>query len=167
MRTSILALTFLAITISSASAGLMEWSSDVEEDPFSGGIRVTVDFMSSLRSGVLIICDSSERGLLLRTIPGFTFEEGLSGFSPEIEIAIDGQRLLGQSGETGSVGDNLAVAQVQLTLENSRDFVKAFADANKQVAIKDGISDRPHLLTARGSTKAGAQLVKCMEAQAQ
>ena len=37
--------------------------------------------------------------------------------------------------------------------------------AKRQIAVKDGISDRPYLLTASGSTKAGAALVKCMEGQ--
>jgi hypothetical protein len=52
-----------------------------------------------------------------------------------------------------------------LTVDNAWLFVDAFDGARKQVAIKDGISDRPHLLTAAGSSKAGAALVKCMEGQ--
>lgn len=148
-----------------AMAGFGQWSVETEEDPFSGGKRVTVDYSSSIRSGVIIICDTSEAGLMVRAIPGYAFEPVLAGATPEIEFAFDGKRLLGQSGETGAVGDNLAASQTTLSKENSQAFVEAFAAAKKQIAIKDGISDRPHLLTARGSTKAGAALVECMKSQ--
>ncbi|MDB5524563.1 MAG: hypothetical protein JWM58_2326 [Rhizobium sp.] len=150
-----------------AAAGFNRWSSETEQDPFSGGKRVTVDYMSSIRSGVLIICDTKETGVMVRAIPGFVFEDTLSAATPEIEFAIDGVRILGQIGQTGAVGDNLAVAQTMLTKENAETFVAAFAGARKQVAVKDGISDRPYLLSARGSTKAGEDLVGCMNGQAQ
>lgn len=148
-----------------ARADFLRWSAETEEDPFSGGRRVTVNFMSSIRSGVFIICDTAEQGLTIRAIPGFAYETGLEFLTPEIEFAFDGKRLLGQSGRTGSVGDNLAAAETTLTVENSWLFAEAFDGARKQIAIKDGISDRPHLLTAAGSSKAGAALVKCMEGQ--
>lgn len=150
-----------------AMAGFQIWSSEIEEDPFSGGKRVTVSFMSSPRSGVVVICDSAEKGLMVRAIPGYAYSDSLSGMSTEIEFAFDGKRLLGQAGETGAVGDNLAVSQTMLSKENAALFVEAFAGATKQVAIKDGMSDRPHLMTARGSTKAGAALVTCMKSQAE
>jgi hypothetical protein len=156
---------FLTSAIS-ASAGFDRWTSESEDDPFSGGNRTTVDYSTSVRSGVLIICDTAEPGLLVRAVPGFAFEAGLSDMKPEMEFAIDGSRVLGQAGRVGAVGDNVAAAETMLSKENSEAFVKAFAAAAKQIAIKDGISDRPFLLSARGSTKAGAALVKCMTEQA-
>lgn len=148
-----------------ASAGMASWTSEVEKDPFSGGQRVTVTNMTSFRSGVLIICDSAEQGLMVRIIPGFAAPEQLKGYEPHIEFAVDEKLLFGQGGETGSVGDNLAIAQTKLTPQNAQIFVSAFSKAKKQVAIKDGISDRPQLLSARGSTKAGSELSGCMEKQ--
>lgn len=165
MRKLIFILVALASTAGPAAADFNRWSSETEQDPFSGGKRVTVDYMSSLRSGVIIICDTKETGLMIRAIPGFTFTDVLVGATPEMEFAIDGVRIMGQSGQTGAVGDNLAVAQTMLTKENAETFVAAFAGARKQVAIKDGISDRPYLLSARGSTKAGGDLVSCMDGQ--
>lgn len=158
---------FLAALVAAAPAhaDFMSWSAETEEDPFSGGRRVTVNFMSSIRSGVFIICDTAEQGLTVRAIPGFAYSPVLEGVYPEIEFAFDGKRLLGQHGRTGSVGDSLAAAETVLTVENSWLFVEAFDGARKQIAIKDGISDRPHLLTAAGSSKAGAALVRCMEGQ--
>lgn len=165
MRKWVLSVMFFVSIAAPAMAGFQQWSVDTEDDPFSGGKRVTVDFMSSIRSGVIVICDTAETGLMFRAIPGFVFDSRLEGLTPEIEFAIDGARLLGQTGKTGVVGDNLAAAQVMLTKENAESLVAAFATAKKQIAIKDGISDRPHLLTARGSTKASASLLTCMKLQ--
>jgi hypothetical protein len=166
MGRKILAVIALLASTSPAFAGLFDWSLKTDDDPFSGGQRVTVDITTSIRSGVVIICDSAEKGLLVRAIPGFAFSSDLQSFEPQMEFAIDGQRLFGQSGHTGSVGDNTAIAETMLTEDNAKTFVQAFAKAKKQVAIKDGISDRPYLLTAQGTTKAGAALVTCMGKQA-
>nr|WP_298095977.1 hypothetical protein [uncultured Shinella sp.] len=136
-----------------------------EDDPFSGGNRTTVSYSSSTRSGVIIFCDTAKQGLTVRAVPGFAFEDSLNDITPELEFAIDGKRLVGQSGTVGTVADNLAVSETALSVGNSETFVVAFVRAEKQVAIKDGISDRPHLLKARGSTKAGAALVRCMAGQ--
>lgn len=157
--------TILLLSSAPAFAGFDRWTVESEDDPFSGGNRTTVDYFTSIRSGVLIICDTAEPGLMIRAIPGFAFNDSLSGYTPEMEFAVDGARVLGQSGHVGAVGDNVAAAQTQLSKENSEAFVIAFAAATKQIAIKDGISDRPFLLTARGSTKAGAALVRCMTSQ--
>lgn len=148
-----------------ALAGFESWSVESEDDPFSGGNRTTVDYSNSMRSGVVIICDTAHPGLMIRAVPGFAMEASLSEFKPTMEFAIDGKRVLGQEGKVGAVGDNIATAETMLTKENSAAFVEAFAAAQKQIAIRDGISDRPFLLTARGSTKAGAALVKCMAGQ--
>lgn len=148
-----------------ALAGFESWSVESEDDPFSGGNRTTVAYSSSMRSGVIIFCDTAKTGLSVRAVPGFAFEDSLNDITPELEFAIDGKRLLGQSGAVGAVGDNMAASETTLSVGNSEIFVVAFVAAQKQIAIKDGISDRPHLLKARGSTKAGAALVKCMAGQ--
>ncbi|MGI2032139.1 hypothetical protein ACRQ1B_07065 [Rhizobium panacihumi] len=121
--------------------------------------------MSSIRSGVVIFCDSAETGLVVRAIPGFAHVAALEDMKPDLEFAIDGAKLLTQQGSTGAVGDNLAVAEAKLSVEDANRFVAAFAKAKKQIALKDGISDRPHLLPALGSTKAGEALLQCMKKQ--
>lgn len=166
MRILLIAFGMLSCLVVPASAGFERWTADTEDDPFSKGKRVTVDFMTSIRSGVLLICDSSEKGFLLRAVPGFVFNNSdMSDVEPEVEIAIDGQRLFGQKGEIGSVGDNLAVSQFMLSPKNAKAFLAAFTAAKKQVAIKDGISDRPYLLSARGSSKAAVALESCLSLQ--
>lgn len=148
-----------------AAADFLRWSAETDNDPFTGGQRVTVSYMSSLRSGVFIICDTAEEGLIVRAVPGFTYTPMMEAVTPTLEFAFDGKRVLGQEGRTGAVGDSLATAETQLSVENSWLFAEAFAGAKRQIAIKDGISDRPHLLKASGSTKAGAALVRCMQMQ--
>ena len=160
-----LAVALLALGGGEAHAGFKTWSTKVESDPFSGGTKVTVDFASTITSGILVVCDTSQNGMMVRSVPGFSFSDALKDYKPILEFAIDGSRLLGQQGETNSVGDNLAVAQVQLTHYHAEALAYAFTRAKKQIAIKDGISDRPFLLGVAGSSKAGAALTRCLGKQ--
>lgn len=148
-----------------ANAGLRQWTSESEADPFSGGKKVSVDYMDTLRSGVLISCDTAESGMQIRAIPGFDYVSNLALVSPSASFAIDGSRLLDADGETAQVGNNLAAVNIDLDAAQAIKFVKAFAASKRQIAIQDGISDKPHLLTASGSTKAGKVLLGCLEAQ--
>lgn len=154
-----------ASSITSASADFMRWSVETESDPFSGGQKVLVNYMSTIRSGVFIVCDTAEPGIRVRAVPGWAYVPDLALIEPTIEFAFDGERLFGAKGSTGAVGDNIAAAEVLLNDEQARQFVTAFAAAKRQVAIKDGISDQPHLLKASGSTKAGQALVGCLDKQ--
>ncbi|HZG29925.1 MAG TPA: hypothetical protein VE079_15835 [Ensifer sp.] len=158
-------LLLVALGGSEAAAGFKSWTTKVEDDPFSGGTKVTVDFASSLTSGILIRCDTSQNGMMVRSVPGFRTSDALKDYKPILEFAIDGKRLLGQQGETATVGNDLAVAQVQLTHYHAEALAYAFTKAKKQIAIKDGISDRPFLLGVSGSSKAGAALTRCLGKQ--
>lgn len=155
----------LAVSTNLAVADFLRWSAEIENDPFSGGRKVTVNYMSSLRSGIFIFCDSAEPGVRVRAVPGWAYDADLALIEPTLEFAFDGKRLLGAKGSTGSVGDNLAAAEVALQGDQARQFVEAFGTAQKQVAVKDGISDRPHLLKANGSTKSGQQWSACLSRQ--
>ena len=148
-----------------SQAGFREWSVDKEADLFSGGDSVSVGFMTSFRSGVMLLCDSAKEGLTIRSIPGFTYDARLEAFKPTLKFAFDGKFLFDAEGEVGAVGDNLAISQTQIKGEQAKEFVKAFAAAKKQIAISDGISDKPQLLTARGSTTAGPAIVSCIDKQ--
>ncbi len=164
-RAYILASAIFLVAATSASAGLLQWSSEKEADPFSGGESISADFMSSLRSGVFVLCDSAKPGIIVRAIPGFAYDARLAEFKPKMKFAFDGKLLFVQDGETGSVGDNLAISQTHLEGVAAKMFVEAFVAAKKQIAIDDGIADKPHLLTARGSTAAGQAIVGCVSKQ--
>lgn len=163
-RISLIILTILASN-SVAQADFQRWSHEKEADPFTGGQKVTVDYMDTLRSGVLITCDTSGSGLTVRAIPGFDFDQRIEGFAAQVSFAIDGQLLLTAKGRTGAVGNNLAAVDAALTHKEAEKLLEKFTAAKKQVAIKDGIADKPHLLTARGSTEAGRALQSCLKAQ--
>ena len=113
----------------------------------------------------MLLCDSAQDGLTIRSIPGFAYDSRLDGFTPTLKFAFDGKLLFDSEGEVGKVGDNLAISQVQIKGDQARQFVNAFAAAKKQIAISDGISDKPQLLTARGSTTAGPAIVACIDKQ--
>lgn len=153
------------MVVTPALADFERWTAEVEKDPFSGGTKVIADYMSSMRSGVFIFCDSATDGIRVRAIPGFAMEPGMSDLKPMMEFAIDGKRLISSGGRVVSVGDGIAAAESTLVGVNADIFVDAFAGAKKQVAIKDGISDAPHLLRASGSTASGKQLSECIKSQ--
>ncbi|AQS41500.1 MAG: Hypothetical protein BHV28_08010 [Candidatus Tokpelaia hoelldobleri] len=163
MKKVLLAIGMLAVSINNAVAGFNNWDYEMENNPFSGGIKIYSINMTSIRSGVAILCDSSEKAIKIRSIPGFVYDSSLDYVTPEIKIAIDGDIILiGLEGRTGSVGDNLAMSEAKLEGDDARIFLTAFKKAARQVAIENGISTGPILLTARGSTKTGQALEKCL-----
>lgn len=166
MRGKIVGALFFLAAVTPARADFERWSAEVDNDPFTKGQRVVVSYMSTVRSGVFIFCDSAKESFSVRAIPGFAYDQALEAMSPKMSFAIDGNVVLEDiDAETGSVGDNLAAAEVTLSANQASILVDAFMKAGKQVAIQDGISDQPHLLRARGSTKAGGALQKCLDLQ--
>jgi hypothetical protein len=162
-----IAIALIAALVSAqpALAGLERWTAEVTDDPFSKGTRVVVDYMSSLRSGVLIFCDTKQSGVKIRALPGYVFQGLMADLTPKMEIAVDGEMVISGDAEVGSVGDNLTAVEVDFDKGLSQLFVDKFAVAQRQVALKDGMSDAPYLLSARGSTKAAGLLKKCVDDQ--
>ena len=152
--------------VSPAFAGFERWTIGREADPFSGGQKVMIDYSSSIRSGVFIECDSSEEGLEVRSLAGWDIDGSLIGTSAETSIAIDGSIVI-ESSESmvGACGESIACTSAKLSKEKAKVFATAMVGAKKQVALKDGISDKPFLLRASGSTSAGQALLECLEKQ--
>lgn len=147
-----------------AHAGGGRWTADVESDPFTKGTKVSLDYSAADNSGVAILCDTTQQGIAeIRAVPGYAYAPILKGKSPRVAVAVDGNILFELSGYTGSVGDNLAAVGGFMTAEQAREFAEAFTAAKKQIAIKDGISDRPYLLTTAGSTASGKALLSCLD----
>jgi len=162
LRTVAVAVFFLA-GASDAYSGFRNWTAEKETDPFTGGIRVTAGYHDSVRFAVWIVCDTRVSGLTIRIVPGYAHSANLVGFRPRMDIAIDGEILLTAiDGWTAPVGDNLAAANYSLSPDVAQRLAAAMINARKQIAIRDGISDRAHLLTARGSTKTGQQMATCI-----
>jgi hypothetical protein len=164
LRRVALVLSLLAISASGAKADFGSWSTEVKDDPFSGGQIVTADFMSTLRSGVFIFCDSTKNGLRIRSVPGFEFAPGMT-YAEWMRLAIDGKLFAPLIPSVGSVGANLAASEGLMLPDMEADFIKAFTNAKRQIAVKDGISDQPQILSADGSTETGKKLLACMQKQ--
>jgi len=113
-------LTVTAAYSSPALADFQRWSVGIEDDPFSGGKKVSVDYSETIRSGALIQCDTSQQGLRFRVVPGYVHTPVLEYATPTLEFAIDGKRLFAVKGTTGSVGDNLAIVRRQGFWDNRR-----------------------------------------------
>ena len=168
MERATLALTLgLSLFANQASAGFETWSAEVEEDPFSGGKNVEIGYSTSMRSGVFLSCNSSAKILTIKIITGWAYEPSLALISPEVEVMTDGKPIGKYSGRTGAFGDNVAGVIVELTGKNADRISQAFIASMTQIAFKDGISDRPHLLKAKGSTKTGHQMTLCLHGQGQ
>jgi hypothetical protein len=156
-----LAVAAVVTSASAAQAGFDRWTVESEKDPFTGGTRVTVSLLTSIRSGVNMFCDSAYPGLTIRIVPGYAFEAGFKSASPSVRVAVDEQIVQEAVGQLASVGENFAAIEVNIVSYEARSLINAMMKAQKQIAIDDGFSDRPHLLTARGSTKAGEALQGC------
>ncbi|WP_242220022.1 hypothetical protein [Shinella zoogloeoides] len=161
------ALLALVVFASPAAAGFNSWTSESTPDPFTGGVKVEVNYSSSLRSGIFILCDSADHGLEVRAIAGWDYVADLDKLDAEGKIAVDGKVILDVKGKPGAYGNNVAGVSFVLKLDEARTLVDALAGAQSQVAIKDGISAEPHLMGARGSTKSASSLQKCLSAQLQ
>jgi hypothetical protein len=87
-------LVLLSVSSWPVNAGFDRWTADKKSDPFSGGQKVTVTNMSSMRSGIVIFCDSAETGLTVRAIPGYAYQAALALIEPDIQFAFDGKKML-------------------------------------------------------------------------
>ena len=150
-----------ALTATPVAAGFDRWTHEVEQDPFSGESSVTVSYSTSIRSGVIMFCGGGKPGITIRAVPGYEFTATLDGFEPAVAIAVDGKVVAETVGKIGVVGANLAAAEATFHRDQMLDLLKAFEGAVRQIAIRDGMSDRPFLLTARGSTAAARAMKAC------
>ena len=164
MRFTYLSVLMFAFWSSVANAGFDRWTFDVKSDPFSGGEMVIANLSTSVRSGILLMCETKKAAIKVRAVPGYAFTPDMEGQQSVMEFAIDGRRLFSQGAIIGSVGDNQAAIEAIISKANALEFATKFAEAKEQIAIKDGISDRPYLLPVRGSTAAGTALLRCLEA---
>ncbi|KGF71178.1 hypothetical protein LL06_00875 [Hoeflea sp. BAL378] len=159
------AVALFAMSCGSAHAGFDQWTYEKTSDPFSGGEKVEVDYSTSMRSGIFITCDTAGNGLDVRAIAGWEYDPALKAMKPAGKFAFDGEVLFGAEGVTGAFGPNIAGVQFDLAAKDAAAFSAAMKSARSQIAVQDGISNKPHLLTARGSTKAGDELLKCLSTQ--
>lgn len=155
--------TLIAMASAPAEAGFDRWSAETKYDPFTKGEQVTVSYMDSMRSGAAIICDAASSEVMIRVVPGYAFEQVMIDDTPKMAVAFDDVIMDLGTGEATSVGDNFAAVQVKVDLFTANRFSRLFRDAKRQIAFKDGMSERPMIMTARGSGRAGNDLARCIQ----
>jgi len=169
MKRTIATLALIAMTgatVTTADAGYRRWSSKATQNPFSGGMNVDILYVSGRRSQIQVGCKSNENGVKVTILAGWDYSPRLAAAKPKMRVAIDGSMLLdGIEGSIGSYGQNIAGMEYHLKGADARSFIGAISKAQRQIAIEDGASSSPHLLTARGSTKSASNLAKCYNAQ--
>ena len=156
----------VGISVGPASAGFERWTAEVKKNPFSSGTDVSLNYSVSQRQAVLLTCDSGQSGVRLIAIPGYEATATSLLYEPTMKIAVDGEIILeGLKGSVSAFGANLAGVSVDLAKSDADKLTDAFVSARRQIAVEDGMSSRPFLLTARGSTAAARKLKTCYLAQ--
>jgi hypothetical protein len=157
------------LMVGSANAGWKKWSSDVKTDPFTKGEKVFLGFSLSTSSSLIVRCDTSQTGIEVRAIPGWRGDNSLLDRKPEVKLAIDGDLLFTNQKIDTNVnlygGDYLVGISAMLNRRQSEEFIARFVKAKRQIAMDDGMSTGPTITTARGSTRAGRALIKCLGKQ--
>ncbi|MFT3687976.1 hypothetical protein [Paenirhodobacter sp.] len=152
----------------------MAW--EPETDPFSGSNKITAFVLigsgfGARISGAAVICDTSEDGITVRAIPGYTHD---GSDSAAISLGAlnaafaDDKRLetvTVSDASAGTVGSDQLAIDLLLDKEASEAFLNAMAAARKSIMVKDGVNSGPIKLSARGSSAAAKKLLECVKAQ--
>ena len=166
MRQFVSAVLLSSAFVVPAAAGFDRWSIEKERDPFSGGEKITANNMSSLRSGMFVMCDTADSGLTVRAIAGWDATPAIVGKVAVSALAVDGDVLIENIFSIGGAyGANIAGVDAIISGVDVEKFLTAMIEAQRQIAFQDGISNGPMLLSARGSTASGRALKACIEKQ--
>lgn len=166
MRTILLGFTLIFATITTANAGFERWTAETKKNPFSGGVDVSVLYNLNRDAQIQVNCDSAKQGITITAIPGYEASSDSLAFKPTIRFAVDGEIILSDiAARTAAYGANLLGVVIELTKENADKFTDGLLSAKRQIAIEDGMSTEPFLLTAKGSTAAAQKVKQCYQAQ--
>lgn len=161
--------TTLAATVmmtSVAQAGFGRWTIETKRDPFAQSDKVTADYHLSRRSAVFIQCDTSKSGLTVKLIAGWRDDRGsVPGSVQTSAVAMDDKIVLNFVSQGATFGNLIAGVYAELSAEDSDKLIDAMINARQSMGFKDGISNGPLLVKARGSTKAGQSLQTCLSKQ--
>ncbi|MEP2945906.1 MAG: hypothetical protein ABJN11_16060 [Lentilitoribacter sp.] len=154
------------LTTNIAYAGFERWTTTAKNNPFSGGVDVSVLYNVSRDAQVQVQCDSGEQGITIVAIPGYEVTGGVLSLEPAVNIAIDGEIILSDvKARISAFGANLVGIVIKLEKQNADKLTDGFLSAQSQIALDDGISTKPFLLTAKGSTSAAKKVKQCYQAQ--
>lgn len=153
MRKMVLALAAL-LPATQAMAGLLQWSVTVKEDPFDNKGKMTLTYIDSRSSGVLIMCEQGSGTITIRRATSFPYDQSSPPTSVvQMAIIVDkGETHLGFAATdmlgTGNIGFDMERSD-----ESARRFLNEMRDGKSKMFMKIGEAD-PEQFSLRGSTKA-------------
>ena len=89
LRLILAAATIATAFAGSAHADFYRWSVVVEEDPFTNGNNITANYLTSIRSGLFLTCDSETKVLTIKAIAGYAYEADMTSYTPTAQVMID------------------------------------------------------------------------------
>ncbi len=143
-----------ALCASQAAAGIMQWSVDVKEDPFDSKGKMTLTYMDSPNSGVLIFCEQDSGKITIRRASSFPYDQSSPPVSVvEMAIIVDkGESHLGFA-STDMLGTGNIGFDMERTNDSARRLLDEMREGKSKMFMKLGEAD-PEEFSLRGSTKA-------------
>lgn len=139
---------------SPALADFQRWSVVVEDDPFDGKGRLSINYMDSLKSGVIILCEQGSNKITVRRASMFPFDQSSPpASSVTMALIVDrGESHLGFA-STGLLGTGNVGFDLVREGDSARRLLQEMKDGKSKLYIKLGEAD-PEQFSLRGSTKA-------------
>lgn len=150
----------VALCASHAAAGILQWSVDVEEDPFDNEGKMTLTYMDSPNSGVLIFCEQDSGKITIRRASSFPYDQGSPPVSAiEMAIIIDkGESHMGFA-STDMLGTGNIGFDMERTSESARRLLEELREGRSKMFMKLGEAD-PEQFSLKGSTKAAERALE-------
>lgn len=154
LKKLVLAITVLLTTATAALASVLQWSVTVKEDPFDNKGKMTLTYIDSRDSGVLIMCEQGSSTITIRRATSFPYDQSSPPASVvQMAIIVDkGESHLGFA-STDMLGTGNIGFDMERSDDSARRLLNEMRDGKSKMFMKIGEAD-PEEFSLRGSTKA-------------
>lgn len=159
MKKLLLALTML-LPATQAAAGVLQWSVTEKEDPFDNKGKMTLTYIDSRDSGVLIMCEQGSGKITIRRATSFPYDQSSPPASVvQMAIIVDkGESHLGFA-STDMLGTGNIGFDMERSDESAQRLLNEMRDGKSKMFMKIGEAD-PEQFSLRGSTKAAQRALE-------
>lgn len=160
MRLVMLAVAVLVTMSAAATASVLQWSVTVKEDPFDNKGKMTLTYIDSRDSGVLIMCEQGSGKITIRRATSFPYDQSAPPASVvQMAIIVDkGESHLGFA-STDMLGTGNIGFDMERSDDSARRLLNEMRDGKSKMFMKIGEAD-PEQFSLRGSTKAAQQALE-------
>ena len=163
MKRLFVALVAYSTSITTSIAGIDSWTSVSQEDSFTNGKIVQVEYIYKYGTGqIKIVCGDDYSGLLISMLNGEAFGSPNLEEWPSLSVAVDESVIFKRSPVNQEPYQISGIPTFLLTKEDSIKLASAFLTATKQIALKNESNKATMLLSSNGSAKVGKQLLDCL-----